>query len=130
MRPHPRGTETDPSSPRAWATCERCGLLFNLFKLQWQFDWRGTALMNLRILVCETCLDEPQRQLGTIVLPPDPPPIMNARPEAYAIDELWEIMMEGGTGHGAIPIYLEISTVGNATDHIAMSLELSTIDAD
>ena len=31
--------------------------------------------------------DTPNRQLGTIILPPDPVPLMNARPEAYYIDE-------------------------------------------
>ena len=88
MRQHPRRAETDPSSPRAWATCDRCGFITNHYKLSWQFDWAGTQLINKRILVCEGgCLDEPQRQLGTIILPPDPMPIMNARPEQYAIDE-------------------------------------------
>lgn len=53
----------------------------------WQYDWAGTKLINKRILVYADMLDEPQRQLGTIVLPPDPTPIMNARPENYAIDE-------------------------------------------
>lgn len=88
MRPHPRNAETDPSAPRAWATCDRCGRIYNHFKLHWQFEWRGTQLQNLRILVCDICLDEPQRQLGTVMLPPDPLPIMNARPENYAIDEV------------------------------------------
>jgi hypothetical protein len=62
-------------------------MISNLENMQWQWDWRGTALSNLRILVSEDELDEPQRQLGAIILPPDPPPIMNARPEPYAIDE-------------------------------------------
>lgn len=87
MRPRPHRAEVDASRPRAWATCERCGFIVNHFKLHWQFDWRGSKLQNLRILVCETCLDKPQRQLGTYVLPPDPMPIMNARPERYDIDE-------------------------------------------
>lgn len=87
MRPHPRGTETNPFSPRAWATCERCGFVISHYKLSWQREWAGTQLINLRILVCETCLDSPNRQLGTVLLPPDPMPIMNARPEQYAMDE-------------------------------------------
>jgi hypothetical protein len=33
-------------------------------------------------------LDEPQRQLGVLILPPDPEPIMNARPEPYAMEEM------------------------------------------
>jgi hypothetical protein len=87
MRPHPRLAETDPTSPRAWATCERCGFLANLYKLQWQYEWRGIQLQNTRHLVCEYCVDDPQRQLGTIVIPPDPPPIINARVEQYSVDE-------------------------------------------
>lgn len=55
--------------------------------MSWQFEWAGTRLTNLRILVCDMCLDEPQRQLGTVLLPPDPMPVMNARPEQYAMDE-------------------------------------------
>lgn len=87
MRPHPRGASTSPSSPRAWATCSRCGFVVNHYKLNWQHEWTGTRLTNLRILVCDACLDDPQRQLGTIVIPPDPMPILNARPEQYALDE-------------------------------------------
>ena len=88
MRPHPRLAETDPNSPRGWATCDRCGFVTNLYKLQWQFEWRGTQKQNIRILVCEYCVDEPQRQLGTVILPPDPLGLLNARPEQYDIDEI------------------------------------------
>jgi hypothetical protein len=35
------------------------------------------------MLVCPSCLDRPNEQLRTITLPPDPVPIMNARPEYY-----------------------------------------------
>lgn len=87
MRPHPRGAETDTSNPKAWATCERCGFIYNLHKLSWQLEWRGVSLSNIRILVCEPCYDTPQRQLGTVFIPPDPPPIINARPEQYSLDE-------------------------------------------
>ena len=52
-----------------------------------QHEWAGTGLINTRILVSPDELDVPQRQLGAVILPPDPPPIMNARPENYAIDE-------------------------------------------
>lgn len=87
MRPHPRRARTDPSSPRAWGTSDRNGMINNHQNLQWQFDWAGTSLINKRILVSPDELDKPQRQLGTIVLPPDPVPVLNARPEQYQIDE-------------------------------------------
>lgn len=88
MRPHPRLAETDPTAPRAWATCERCGFIANLYKLEWQHEWRGASLQNTRHLVCEYCVDDPQRQLGTVFIPPDPMPIINARVEQYDIDEV------------------------------------------
>ena len=50
-------------------------------------DWRGAALQNTRKLVCTPCLDMPQEQLRAIVLPRDPDPIINARPENFEEDE-------------------------------------------
>jgi len=67
--------------PRALAVCDRCGFQYNHDELQWQFQWAGPRLQNLRILVCRSCLDVPQEQLRTIVLPPDPVPVVNPRPE-------------------------------------------------
>lgn len=96
-RPHPRMAATDPSSPRAWGTCDRCGFVGNLVDLRFQYDWRGMQLQNLRILVCDPCYDTPQRQLGTIVLPPDPVAVKNARPEPYAIDEYWPRLLQNGS---------------------------------
>lgn len=87
MRPHPKRARTDPYSPRAWATCDRSGFLDNHENLQWQYEWAGTQLINKRILCAPDQIDEPQRQLGTIILPPDPEPIPNARPENYTLDE-------------------------------------------
>jgi len=59
----------------------------NHYKLCWQYDWRGPKLQNLRILVCQDCLDAYQQNgQRTIILPADPIPIMNARPEYYVPD--------------------------------------------
>lgn len=87
MRPHPRRAATDPSSPRAWGTSDRNGMIGTHRNMYWQQEWRGTKLVNTKVLVHEDELDEPQRQLGAIILPPDPMPVFNARPEQYAIDE-------------------------------------------
>lgn len=103
-RPHPRRAQTDPNSPKAWATCDRCGFVCNLVDLQWQFDWRGLQTKNIQVLVCDDCLDIAQRQLGTIILPPDPVAVKNARPENYAIDEIWPRLLQGGQ-----PRYLQRS---------------------
>lgn len=73
-------------NPRAFAVCDRCGRWYNWTDLSWQVDWRGPTLQNLRILVCKPCYDQPQEQLRAIVLPADPTPIINARPENFAAD--------------------------------------------
>jgi hypothetical protein len=72
---------TSVSSPNAFAVCDRCGIWYNHSALRWQFDWRGASLMNIRILVCNTCYDAPQQQLRAIVVPADPVPIQNPRIE-------------------------------------------------
>jgi hypothetical protein len=71
-------------------------MISNHYKLRWQWDWVGAELINKRILVSEDELDIPQRQLGVIELPPDPLPIINARPEQYYIDEqTFRVQMNG-----------------------------------
>jgi len=79
---------TNPSSPRAFGVCDRCGQWRNHHELRWQHDFRGKTLQNLRILVCEVCLDDPQPQLKPRIIPPDPLPIQNARTEPYVYDSL------------------------------------------
>ena len=79
--------EVDARYPRAHAICDRCGFRFNHVKLRWQYDWRGPRMQNLRILVCPSCYDAPQQSgQRTILIPADPIPVMNARPEAYVAD--------------------------------------------
>lgn len=73
--------------PRAFGVCDRCGAWYQHSELSWQYQYQGPKLANLRKLVCQTCLDVPQEQLRTIVLPPDPVPISNARPEAFVQDD-------------------------------------------
>lgn len=86
MRPHGRAS-ISARQPRALGVCDRCNFLLNHDRLVWQYEWRGPRLQNIRLLVCESCYDKPQEQLRTIVLPPDPVTIQNARPEAYASDD-------------------------------------------
>jgi hypothetical protein len=85
-RPHARAS-VDVEAPRSWATCDRCGLLYNLANLNWQYDWRGQSLVNLNLLVCDRCLDIPSPWYRAIAFPPDPAPIVNARAEPYTVDE-------------------------------------------
>lgn len=72
-------------------------MIYNLHDLEIQHEWAGLRLISLNLQVCsDTCLDKPQRQLGTIILPPDPPALPMALPEPYAIDEYWPRLVEGG----------------------------------
>lgn len=94
-RPHGRAF-VNPTGPRAWASCDRCGFLYNHHKLRFQFDFAGPVLQNLRFLVCNTCYDKPQDQLKPVILPADPIPINNARPEPYAQDNTdWRVTQDG-----------------------------------
>lgn len=86
-RPHPKGAATNPSWPRAWGTCDRTGFIQNLGDMVWQYEWAGNALINKRLLVRRQSADKPQEQLRTPLIPADPRPVMNARPEPYSIDE-------------------------------------------
>ena len=74
---------TSSTSPQAHAICDRCGFRFNFVDLQWQYEWRGAALMNIKILVCRRCLDTPQENVRSIIVPADPQPIVNARVQDF-----------------------------------------------
>lgn len=73
-------------SPVSLACCDLCGFTYNITGLVWQVEWSGVKLQNLRLLVCRrTCQDAPQPALKTIIIPPDPLPTFNARPEQYSM---------------------------------------------
>lgn len=86
----------NPSSPQAFAVCDRCNNWFNRTALRWQFQFAGPNLQNIRLLVCERCYDTPQPQLKPRILPPDPVPVMNPRPEYFAIDGTDWLVTQGG----------------------------------
>lgn len=74
---------TNPSHPRAFAVCDNCRFWFNHHRLKWQKEWQGTQIVNKGFLVCDECLDRPNPQLKARLMPPDPVPIGNPRPETY-----------------------------------------------
>jgi hypothetical protein len=67
-------------NPRAMGECDTCGFWYQLDDLARQFQWGGVALRDTGYLVCHRCLDVPQEQLRSIILPPDPYPRSNPRP--------------------------------------------------
>jgi len=115
---------TSARNPRAFAICDRCALWYNHYQLKWQYDWAGASMINKRILVCNTCYDEPQDQLRAIVLPADPVPIINPRVEPYAWDEIDRRQVSGYNTTNAntgIPVQqgdTRVTTLANeATDN-------------
>jgi len=119
-RPHGRA-EVDTSSPRSFGVCDRCGFLYNLENLNWQWQYAGVGTVNLGILVCSRCLDDLQPQLTATILPPDPEPIFNARPEYYSVDErgpVQNLLAEISYGHSSIPgaFYLDLYLGDPLTD--------------
>lgn len=94
--------KVNPQSPSGWATCDRCGRIYQRLAasngLNFQYDWRGPRLENLRILVCQPCTDLPQEQLRPKILSADPLPIMNPRPEQYDIEVNTFLVLEGNAG--------------------------------
>ena len=86
--PTPRFARVNTDAPEGFAICDRCGQLYNLRDLAWDMQWSGTHLYRTGALVCRRiCLDVPQEQFRTIILPPDPPPLLNARVPNYAYEE-------------------------------------------
>lgn len=73
--------------PQAFGVCQRCNQWYNRVNLHWQFDWRGAALQNLYLLVCDSCTDVPQEQLRAIVVPADPLPVLFPVVEPFEQDE-------------------------------------------
>lgn len=86
-RPQSRHVSVDPTNPEGAGVCDRCGRWYNLCTLTWQDQWAGTHLYNIQALVCRECYDVPQEQLRTIILPPDPPPLLNSRVPDFAYEE-------------------------------------------
>lgn len=83
--PHNKFAPVNIRSPEPAGICQRCGFLYHLSDLSWQYQWAGPSLVNFRLLVCyRTCLDVPNEQLRTIIIGPDPVPPKFPSPTFYA----------------------------------------------
>lgn len=106
----------NPTNPRAFGVCDRCGFWNQLDRLVYQHEWRGMRLMNLRIRVCDRCLDRPAAFLKPLILPPDPVPVLDPRPQNFSVVGPTVIVPQ------PIPIYL-LDDVGNiVTNDIGQAL--------
>lgn len=77
---------TNARSPSAKAVCDQCGEWYNLVDLREQVEYYGRSVKKTGYLVCRNCFDKPQPQLQPFVLPPDPVPVKNPRPENFFSD--------------------------------------------
>ena len=118
--------EVDPENPAAEGICSRCGFRFNLKNLVWQYAYQGSPMpQNTNQLVCTRpgCWDQLNPQDMPYILPPDPPPIFNARPENYVLDETnWLTTQDGDiiTTEGDTPFITPIPNPGDeaASSHL------------
>lgn len=95
---HPKNAEVDPDNPKAWGSCDRCGMIWQLDQLTWQYAYQGSSFpINTNFLVCPKHLDPLNPQDMPYVLPPDPPPVYNARPEPYLLDEASYLTTQDGS---------------------------------
>ena len=97
--PKPRYACVDTTNPEAYAECSRCGFWYNRSDLNWQYEWAGMELYNTGVLLCmvgNKCYDTPDEQLRTVILPPDPPPIINARVPNFAYEEYMSMQVQFG----------------------------------
>jgi hypothetical protein len=97
-RPHPKRARVNPRNPEAWGTDDRSGFVQNLVDLAWEYRWAGTQLINTRILTGDAYRDVPNEQERTIKIPPDPDPVLNARPETYQVDEFMNTPLYAESG--------------------------------
>lgn len=86
-RPQSNYVKVDPGNPEGAGQCDLCGRWYQLRTLRAQQQWAGTHLYTFYSLRCQECWDVPQEQFRTIILPPDPPPLTNARVPNFAYEE-------------------------------------------
>ncbi len=118
-RQHGRARVT-PSHPVSFAVCDRCQIWHSITALRWQYQWAGPQLQNIRLLVCRLCYDTPQPQLKPRILPPDPMPTLNARPENFEIDDYDYRVTEDGN------IRVTEDDTPRVTENVANNREPST----
>lgn len=92
--------KVDPTNPEGAGECDLCGRWYQLRTLRPQHEWAGTHLYTFQSLRCDQCYDVPQEQLRTIILPPDPPPLLNARVPNFAYEEQTVRIVQFGSATG------------------------------
>lgn len=131
MRPHGR-VIVSATTPRAQAVCDRCGFWWNHDQLQFQYEWNATSLYNTGALVCRSCLDRPNQQLRTIILPPDPLPVLDARTEPFAKDNLGPTVSQIAwhAARGAWEVFVQDATLFAVGDLVYVQMNNGAFAAE
>lgn len=129
FRGNPRGASKDPHQG-PWATCDRCGFIYSMSRMQFQYDFvGGPEPQDLHLLVCNKCLDDLNFQQKFFVLPGDPQPFMNTRPEQYVADESSWLTTENGDVLVVGPDQPLTTNIPNPADTPVPAGDLSTAEA-
>lgn len=110
IRGHVRVSTRNPSGS---AICDRCSFAYNHYRLSRQFQWGGAKLFDEGYLVCPRCLDKPQDQFRSLILPADPYPLINPRPDYYQTPP-YPAVTPGNQGFSQYELTIVVSQAGGA----------------
>src|SRR5579859_1691889 len=105
MYPHDARTPTDINAPEPIGYCDRCYRRFRLSDLQFQYDYRGNALVNLWLRVCPDDLDLPAETLRPIIIVGIEGTVRDPRPPQYQAN------FQGGTTPPTSPLMVGPETI-------------------
>jgi hypothetical protein len=91
----------DRANPEAAARCDRGGELRKHHELRREMFWAGGRLVWNGFLCCERHIDKPNPQERLVILPIDPVPVKNPRPE-LAMTSIPTVIDDGVPTPGAV----------------------------
>ncbi len=74
----------DVTNPEALGICDYTGMVHLRKDLVRQMEWRGNRLVWTGYYVGRDYVDQPNPQLKTPILPPDPVPVKDPRPQYFS----------------------------------------------
>lgn len=113
----------------AWTYCDDCGFIDNQSHMAFQYDYQGGSVpTNTGYLKCPRCMDALNYQRKLIIIPPDPPPLMNTRPGNNAVDETnWLTTQDGDIFETVTTDEEYITSIPNPAQNAATSVLASRI---
>jgi hypothetical protein len=75
----------DTDNPEALGICDYTGFVFMRKDMVRQMEWRGNDLVWTGFYVGKPYADKPNEQNKTPILPPDPRPVIDPRPQFFSV---------------------------------------------